>query len=93
MPDTGSERGPVAEAERPVAAGSPPRAPRWAKVLAALALLLVLVAIVVLLAGGSGGHGPGRHSGDDATPTRGGAAARNATEGHAPSGGARHATR
>ena len=67
MADTRFDRDPAANASRRVAGESPPRAPRWAKVLAALALLLVLAFVVVLVVGGSGGHGPGRHSSDGVT--------------------------
>ena len=78
-------------ATRRTVGGSPPRAPRWAKVLAAIALLFVLTVVIVLIVGGSGGHGPGRHSGDDAAPaeTTGAPSA----EGHGPPARASHGGR
>jgi ABC-type transporter Mla subunit MlaD len=39
--------------------------PRWVKAFAIIALVLVVLVVVVILVG-RGGHGPGRHTRDDA---------------------------
>ena len=40
---------------------APPRAPRWVKISAAVALVLAVLVVIVMVAGGN--HGPGRHTG------------------------------
>lgn len=40
--------------------GSPPKAPRWVKVFAIIAVVVAALVVIVLLSGG-GEHGPGRH--------------------------------
>ena len=93
MATTRPDPDPAPEASRRAVDGSPPRAPRWVKVLAGIALLLVLVVVIALVAGGSGGHGPARHSGEDAAPA-GRTAPGGAAAGHRRSpAGARHADR
>jgi hypothetical protein len=39
--------------------------PRWVKVFGIVAVAVLLV-VIVMLVSGRGGHGPGRHTGDDA---------------------------
>jgi hypothetical protein len=41
--------------------------PRWVKVFGIIALVLVALVVVMIVAG-RGGHGPGRHTGDN-TPS------------------------
>lgn len=42
--------------------------PRWVKVFGIIALVLVVLVVVMVIAG-RGGHGPGRHTGDN-SPSR-----------------------
>ena len=53
--------------------------PRWVKVFGIIALVLVVLVVVMIVAG-RGGHGPGRHTGDN-TPS-------GDTGGHRPPTGA-----
>lgn len=48
--------------------GSPPKAPRWVKFLAIMAIVIVLLVVAVLIASG-GKHGPGRHLPGGESPT------------------------
>jgi hypothetical protein len=41
--------------------------PRWVKVFGIVAVAVLLV-VIVMLVSGRGGHGPGRHTDDDAPP-------------------------
>ena len=63
--------------------GSPPRAPRWVKVVGGVALVVVVLLVVLLATGGPGRHGPGRHGGGDDPPATHRPPA-GVTEGHAP---------
>jgi hypothetical protein len=45
--------------------GETTHAPRWAKVLGAIAAVLVLLFVIVMVTGGPGAHGPSRHTGGD----------------------------
>jgi hypothetical protein len=38
--------------------------PRWVKVFGIIALVLIVLLVVMIIAG-RGGHGPGRHTGDN----------------------------
>ena len=62
----------------PASTGSPPRAPRWVKITAALAAVIVLVVVLMLVVGGE--HGPGRHLGGQEAPA-------GQNDGAQPSGG------
>lgn len=51
----------------PTAAPVYPSRPRWVVVGVAIAALIVVVVVILLL---SGGHGPGRHSGEGSTSSQ-----------------------
>lgn len=50
--------------DSPTAAPVYPSRPRWVVVGVAIAALIVVVVVILML---SGGHGPGRHSGEGST--------------------------
>lgn len=52
------------------ALGSTTGPPRWVKVFGIIALVaVVLVGVLLLAGGGPGGHGPGRHTGNQTQPS------------------------
>lgn len=50
--------------DSPTAAPDYPRRPRWVVVAVAIGTVVVIGVVILLL---SGGHGPGRHSGEGST--------------------------
>jgi hypothetical protein len=68
MADTHRDPEPEAQAadrDRGAAEGMP----RWVKVSLIVGLVLVLLFVVANVIGVGGEHGPGRHGGDDGTPS------------------------
>jgi hypothetical protein len=50
---------------------SPPRMPRWVKVIGIIVAALILLAVMAMVSGlGGSDHGPGRHTRGDTAPAR-----------------------
>ncbi len=66
---SGNDTGPTSDREPNP--DTPPRAPRWVKVLAVIVGCLALLALILVWTGLGGEHGPGRHTGTGVPPAVG----------------------